>query len=131
MARIRIGKQTELSTVGGSVVITDILTAEQKYLPQGTTGQVLTADTVLGPKWTNGLAYTEKVDTFSPAAAQTTVTLTSTPQAGYIVDVYRNGIRQTLTTDYTIAGTTITFLVPFDASSGATNTELVNVAYEF
>ena len=51
MRRIRIGKQTELSTVGGAVVLTDIATNEQKYLGQGATTEVLTENTVTGPDW--------------------------------------------------------------------------------
>lgn len=51
MSRIRISEQTELSTVGGAVVLTDITTKKQKYLSQGTTGQVLTENTATGPVW--------------------------------------------------------------------------------
>ena len=131
MARIRIGKQTELSTTGGAVVITDFTTKEQKYLAQGTTGQVLTENTTTGAAWVTPTATgTETRDDFSPVAASTTVTLTGTPLTGKLFEVYRNGLIQVPTTDYTVVGSVITFIVAFGASSGATGTESVSVVYE-
>lgn len=131
MARIRIGKQTELSTIGGAVVLTDITTREQKYLAQGTTGQVLTESTVTGPTWVTPTATgLETRDDFSPVAATTTTTLTATPLAGKLFEVYRNGLLQIPTTDYSIAGLVITYVVAFGVSSGASGTETVSVIYE-
>ena len=49
--RLNISKQLEISATGSQVLITDAITREAKYLAQGTTGQVLTEDTVAGVKW--------------------------------------------------------------------------------
>lgn len=87
MARIRIGKQTELSTVGGAIVLTDILTNEQKYLTQGTTGQVLTESTVTGPAWATPTVSLLKCDSTAFVIAtdlipQYSTTLTTSFGAG-------------------------------------------------
>lgn len=59
------------------------------------------------------LASSGFVDNETPSgtvnSSNTSFTLANTPITG-TVKVYKNGLRQTLTTDYTISGTTITFV---------------------
>jgi len=69
-------------------------------------------------------------DVFAPVSAATTVTLTQTPNLSTL-EIFRNGFLQDLTTDYTVAGLVVTFVVAFNASSGATNTESVSAIYNF
>ena len=54
-------------------------------------------------------------ESFLALNSGTDVVISQTPQAGTVVKVYRNGIRQLVGVgnDYTIAGTTITFAVAF------------------
>jgi hypothetical protein len=75
------------------------------------------------------ISLREVKDSFTPAAAATTVTLTQTP--GTTVDLYRNGILQKITTDYTIAGTTVTLVVAIGASGGGTTSETIDALYRY
>lgn len=54
-----------------------------------------------------------------------TFTLASTPKPVGSLNVYLNGQRQTLTTDYSLAGSTLTFVTPPPTGS------LLRVSYRF
>lgn len=81
------------------------------------------------PIWKSPLV--EVVDEF-PTSSLTdggsTVTLSQTPSSSRIVSVIRNGQRL-VSSDYSISGTTVTFVEPFGASSGAVFSETVIVNY--
>lgn len=69
---------------------------------------------------------TETEDNFIATAGQTVFTLAHTPNVtGHIVNVYRNGVRQKLTTHYTRTGAVITLLTP------AVVGELIDVTYKY
>ena len=74
------------------------------------------------------ITLTRTRETFLPTAAATTVTASATPILSTL-QVYRNGDLQDITTDYTVSGAIITFVVAFGASNGATGTEVVNLIY--
>ena len=74
------------------------------------------------------ISTTKTRNTFSPASAATTVTATSTPILATL-EVYRNGDLQDITTDYTVSGAVITFVVAFGSSTGGTLQEIVNLIY--
>ncbi len=101
--------------------------------PSTTNGHVLT--TVAGvATWVAPVAVsstTEKVDSYTSLNSGTVVTLTSTPAAGTLPLVFRNGRFQLSGPDYTIAGTTITFSTAFGVSGGVVGPEQVAVHYKF
>lgn len=72
----------------------------------------------------------QQIDTFFPTSGTSTVTASQTPLTGYL-QVFRNGIIQDLTDDYTVSGTTITFVTAFGASTGATFSEKVKLVYRY
>lgn len=72
----------------------------------------------------------EQVDNFSPTTGATTVTASQTPLVAYL-QVYRNGIIQDITDDYTVSGTTITFVTAFGSSTGATYGEKIKLIYKY
>lgn len=96
---------------------------------QGTIGGTGSADTYIGY---DGQAHLLPIDPIVQTSstvglsAGTTVTI----PAGYtkVLYVARNGVIQIPTTDYTIAGTTVTFVTPFGVSGGAAGSESVLVA---
>lgn len=73
----------------------------------------------------------EQVDTFTNLTSGNTVTLTQTPISSNIPTVFRNGRYQVLTTDYSITGTLITFVVSFGVSGGAQGSEEVSIIYKY
>jgi hypothetical protein len=74
-----------------------------------TTGQVLTWNNTTSV-WEAGTAVpTFQRDNFTATASQTVFTAALTPIAGSVT-VYRNGLLDNLTTDYTISGSAVTLL---------------------
>lgn len=101
-------------------------------------GTTLSADVLFSASAGNvahnvtGVAVIPKIEYFNPANGGTTVTVASAPLAGAIVKVYRNGMLQIPTTDWSIAGTTVTFVTAFGISTNGNNTgndETVQVEY--
>lgn len=76
-----------------------------------------------------GVAVLPRTEYFTPANLDTTVTLATAPLAGTPVHVYINGERAPITTEWSIAGTTITFVTAFAASPGAQYSGSVAVDY--
>lgn len=76
-----------------------------------------------------GVGAFPRTQYFTPALNDNTVTLASTPRAGTPVHVYIHGLRAPITTEWSIAGTTVTFVTPFTASSGAAFAAQVSVDY--
>ncbi len=66
---------------------------------------------------------------FSPIVGSTTVTLAVVPLAGSDIQVFRNGVLQIPTTDWTIAGNIVTLTLATLASGGASYGETVQVSY--
>jgi uncharacterized protein YjlB len=62
------------------------------------------------------ISLREQRDVFTPASAATTVTASQTPSAN--LKVYRNGILQDITEDYTVAAAVITLVEPIGISGG-------------
>jgi hypothetical protein len=95
----------------------------------GNTGNVV-SDVVIATDAVT-VAINEVEDTFDGLTSGTDVTLTSTPVAGAVLKVFRNGMKQVLgaTADYTVSGTTITFNTAFGLSGGAAGSEVVEVVY--
>lgn len=60
------------------------------------------------------MVVTGAVPTGTPNGVLTTFVLPSTPNPASTLKVYVNGVRQKLTTDYTLATATITFVVAPD-----------------
>ena len=124
------GANKILTSVGPNVVGISIDVAGS------TSGQVLTSQGgATSPLWQNLPAATvpptPKKDEFSPTSGTNTVTLTASPTTapGYtLVDIFRNGVLQQ-TSQYTVAGTTVTFLTAFAASTGAAYSETVTAKY--
>jgi hypothetical protein len=76
------------------------------------------------------ISLREQTDLFTPANAATTVTATQTPIASTL-QVYRNGLLRDLTTDYTLAGSVVTLIVPVAASSGSALSETIKLVYRY
>ena len=76
------------------------------------------------------IGLNEVKESFSPTAAATTVTTSQTAIVSTL-EVFRNGILQDITDDYTVSGTTITFVAAFAASTGAAYSERVKVIYRY
>lgn len=99
-----------------------------------TNGQVLTSTgPSTPPVWASTAASvpTPRTDEFSPASGATTVALSATPSVttGYTrIDIYRNG-RLLQASNYSIAGTTVTFTQAFGASTGAIYSETITAKY--
>jgi hypothetical protein len=79
---------------------------------------------------TLSISLREVKESFSPLTSATTVTLSQTPIVATL-DIYRNGDLQELTTDYTVSGVTVTFVVAFGASVGATYSEQIIAKYRY
>jgi hypothetical protein len=80
------------------------------------------AGTINGVEFVPISAYLEVFqDVFTPAVGDTVVNATDTP----ILRVYRNGLIQIEGVDYTVAGTAVTFTVPFGNSGGGAGLETV------
>lgn len=75
------------------------------------------------------ISLREQRDTFSPAAAATTVTATQIPLAN--IKVYRNGILQDLVDDYTRTGSVFTFVRAFGLSGGAAGQEKIVLTFRY
>ncbi len=103
------GLQLPLTTKGDLLVFD---TAHTR-LPVGGNGTVLTADSAQTPgvKWATPFAASNIVIGETPSGlingANTTYTLANTPTTGTVA-LYLNGLRQRLTTDFTVATNTIT-----------------------
>lgn len=69
------------------------------------------------PKASSGTGSVESFeqirDGFTPTAGQTEFTLSEDPNGG-LVDLYVNGVLYVLDVDYTVSGTTLTWLEPFE-----------------
>lgn len=76
-----------------------------------------------------GVAVLPQTEYFTPANGDTTVTLANAPLAGTPVHVYINGERAPITTEWSIAGTVITFVTAFAPSAGAQFSGQVSVDY--
>jgi len=63
-----------------------------------------------------GIVLTKATEAFTLAAAVTTKTLAQTPNATKHFFLFRNGVALTATDDYTLAGATITLVIPAFAS---------------
>lgn len=111
-----------LAKLGALSAKGDILThdgTDHQALAVGTDGQVLTADSASanGVKWSSasGLSTSNFVNGETPTGtvdgSNANFTLANTPTAG-TVRVFVNGVRMNVggSNDYTISGTTITFL---------------------
>lgn len=73
-------------------------------------------------------ALTPTTNDFLNLAAGNTVTLSSVPSPSMHVLVYRNGVKMR-SSEYSTAGTVITFTTPFGVSGGGAATEDVEVLY--
>jgi hypothetical protein len=76
--------------------------------PTGPTGSTGAASTVAGPTGPTGVALTSATQTFTGDGTTTAYTIT----AGFAVEnlfVFLNGVCMAPTSDYTVAGTTLTF----------------------
>jgi hypothetical protein len=109
-------KWAALTTTKGDVLTFD--TAPNR-LGVGANNTVLTADSAqaTGLKWAAPTVYLlstnfvfNEVPSGTINGVNTAFTLANTPTAG-TVRVYKSGLRQVLTTDYSVSGTTITFVV--------------------
>lgn len=106
------GVKLAIQTNKGDLIVFD--TAPNR-LPVGSDGQQLVADSsqALGVRWANVSALPNFADSEVPSGtvdgSNAAFTLAHTPTAGS-VHLYKNGLRQTPTTDYTISGDTITFV---------------------
>lgn len=94
----------------------DLLGFDTAYarVPVGTNDQVLTADSTadLGVAWKSVGAVSNvrnEVPSGTVNGSNTSFTIASTPVTGTL-RVYVNGVRQKVTDDYTLSGTTITFV---------------------
>lgn len=76
-----------------------------------------------------GVGAFPRTEYFTPANGDTTVVLANTPRAGTPVHVYINGERAPITTEWSIAGTTVTFVTAFAPSAGAQFSGQVSVDY--
>jgi hypothetical protein len=76
------------------------------------------------------ISLREVKETFSPAAAATTVTASQTPIAGTL-KVYRNGLLKILTDDYTLAGAVVTLTTAIGNSGGGSLSETVSLVYRY
>jgi len=76
------------------------------------------------------ISIREQVDNFNPTTGTSVVTASQTPLINYL-KVYRNGILQDITDDYTVSGNTITFLTSFGSSTGAVYSEKVKLVYKY
>lgn len=76
-----------------------------------------------------GVAAILRTEYFTPANGDTTVTIATAPLAGTAVHVYINGERAPITTEWSIAGTVITFVTAFAPSAGAQYSGTVTVDY--
>ena len=71
-------------------------------------------------------SHIKQIDPFTPTAAQTAFNLTQTPKAGS-VQMFINGQMQRPTTDYTVAGSTLTYT---EADYQLSTTDRVLIAYD-
>lgn len=99
-------------------------------LAVGTDGQALVADssTTTGLKWAdlgNASYVQNEVPTGDVDSSNDEYTLANTPTSGTL-QLYLNGVRQKITDDYTISGTTITFVTPPTTGDKITADYLVN-----
>jgi hypothetical protein len=96
----------------------------------GTPGQIIT-DYDAGTL-TISLGFAEQQQVFTNLTSGTTVTLSSTPASGSILEVYRNGVAQIIGAgnDFTLAGAVLTFAVAFGNSPGGSGGENVLVRYK-
>lgn len=106
-------------------------------LAAGTTDQVLTANTGAAPTWetpTTGAPAQEQITTENIVGTDTALadTLSATPISNASVVVYLNGVQQIQGAgqDYTIAGTTITWLASTGTAVDMATTDSMTVTYE-
>lgn len=72
-------------------------------------------------------SITIEEETFSPSNGQTIFILSKTYEVGGFVQFFVNGIKYDLTVDFTISGTTVTWL---DTPFTLTTTDLVSIHYQ-
>jgi hypothetical protein len=120
-----VGDSLVKSTVSGNQVKYEIDNAGS------VAGQVVTTNGTVD-SWGWALPRLQR-DTFANLVSGTTVTLTQTPAPGTYayLEVFRNGMLQVITSDYTIAGTVVTFINPFGVSGGASGSEVVEAVYYY
>lgn len=96
----------------------------------GTPGQIVT-DVTAGQVQIS-LGYSEAKQNFLGLTSGNTVTLSSTPLAGSLIQVFRNGLLliEGVGNEFTVSGTTITFATSFGSSSGGAGGEDVVVFYK-
>lgn len=107
----------------------------------GTDQTITNSDTITLAGWTGLQSVGSATDTITfnitqseesfdvTSATWSTVTLAATPDGTLPLNVYRNGVKQDVTDDYTIAGTTITFVTAFGSSTWGTDAEKITVVY--
>lgn len=77
-----------------------------------------------------GILAKQVIEYFTPADGATTLTLANTPKAGTPVYFQHGSVTQIPTTDWSIAGVTITKVVAFNPSpGGAANAQTASVTY--
>lgn len=122
MNKIIISKQTELSTVPNSIVVTD-LNNQQYYFPPGSPNQLFSIDVLGNIVWKSVVdVMSLRTKNIQTGVTGNTITLPSTPNISTL-DVYLNGTLQTETIDYNISGNIITFV------TSLINSDIINSIY--
>lgn len=114
-------------TVAGTAGTNQTISAGDTLTITGAANGILVTGTATD---TLTIALREQYDTSTGLTSGTTVTATQTPIASTL-RVYRNGLKKTLTTDYTLSGTTVTFTTAFGVSGGAAGGETVELDYRY
>lgn len=96
----------------------------------GTPGQILTD--YAGGTLTISLGFAEQQEVFTNLTTGSTVTLSSTPASGFVLEVDRNGLAQIIGAgnDFTLSGAVLTFATAFGNSPGGSGGETVMVRYK-
>jgi len=114
-------------TVAGTAGTNQTISAGDTLTITGIANGILVTGTATD---TLTISLREQLDNFTGLTSGSTVTATQTPIAA-TMRVYRNGRRQQLTADYTLSGTTVTFVTAFGVSTGAQGAETVELDYRY